>query len=235
VKRYDWRAIRGYYDAGHSMREAQVRFGFSNGAWDRAVARGDIEPRPGRPKGGNGLTRARVVELLGRGLSKAEVARQLGMTKSSISRHAARAGLEIDERCARRYDWRAVQEFYDAGNSISDCVREFGFSRATFGAARARGDVVTRARGAPPEVIFADGVRRDRGHLKQRLRQAGLLPDACEHCGLAEWRGEPLVLQLHHMNGDPNDHRVENLQLICPNCHSQTDNWGGRNVRRKAA
>jgi transposase-like protein len=235
MKRYDWQAIRRYYEAGHSMREAQARFGFSNGAWAQAVARGDIQPRPGRPQGRNGTTRRRVVQLLNGGLSKAEVARQLGITKSSVSRHAARAGLAIDERCARRYDWTAVQEFYDAGNSISDCVREFGFNRATFNAARIRGDVITRSRAAPVEVIFAEGVPRNRGHLKQRLRQAGLLPTACEHCGLSEWRGQPLMLQLHHINGDSNDHRLENLALICPNCHAQTPNWGGRNARRRAA
>jgi transposase-like protein len=235
VKRYDWQAIRRYYEAGHTLREAQARFGFSNGAWAHAVARGEIEPRAGRPPGRNGATRERVVELLARGLTKAEVARELGISKSSVSRHAARAGLQTDERCARRYDWPAVQRFYDAGNSIADCVHEFGFNRATFDAARIRGDVRTRSRSAPADVIFAEGVRRNRGHLKERLRQAGLLPIACEVCGLSEWQGRPLVLQLHHRNGNGLDNRFENLALLCANCHSQTENWGGRNVRRDAA
>jgi HNH endonuclease len=235
VRLYDWRAIRRYYEAGHTMREAQTRFGFSNGAWASAVARGDIEPRPGRPRGRNGVTRERVVELLRQGATKADVARELGITKSFVSRHAARAGLATDERCARRYDWKAVQAFYDDGHSIAECVEEFGFSRPTFNDARRRGDLVTRPRGAPEDVIFADGVRRDRGHLKQRLQQAGRLSDSCEECGLREWRGRPLSLQLHHLNGDGLDNRIENLVLLCANCHSQTENWGGRNAQRKAA
>jgi transposase len=235
VKRYDWRAIRRYYDAGHTMRQAQVRFGFSNGAWARAVARGDIQPRPGRPRGKNGATQQRGVELLERGATKAEVARRLGITKSSVSRHAARAGLALDERCARRFDWQAVQVFYDQGHSIAQCVAKFGFSRSTFNEARRRGDLVTRPRGAPAHVVFAEGVPRDRGHLKQRLRQAGLLSESCEECGLREWRGQPLALQLHHRNGDGLDNRLENLVLLCANCHSQTENWGGRNAYRKAA
>jgi 5-methylcytosine-specific restriction endonuclease McrA len=54
----------------------------------------------------------------------------------------------------------------------------------------------------------------------------------CERCGLTEWLGKPLPLQLHHVNGDGKDNRPENLQILCPNCHSQTDSWGGR-IRRK--
>jgi hypothetical protein len=235
VQRYDWPAIARYYAAGHTMREAQNRFGFSNGAWARAVERGDIEPRPGRPPGRNGDTQGRVVRLLGAGLTKAAVARELGITKSSVSRHAAKAGFRIDERCARRYDWSTVQRFYDEGHSISECVAEFGFSRATFNEARRRGDVTTRPRSAPAEAVFVQGARRDRGHLKHRLRQEGLLSDACEDCGLKAWRGQPLTLQLHHRNGDGSDNRIENLILLCANCHSQTENWGGRNARRKAA
>ena len=217
------------------MRKAQERFGFSNGAWARAVARGDIEPRPGRPPGPNGRTRANVVERLRRGMSKAAVARELGISKASVTRHAARAGFAVDERCARRYDWPAVQEFYDAGHSIAECAAQFGFSRSTFNEARRRGDVVGRPRRAPVEVVFARDAPRNRGHLKKRLIAAGLVENRCAECGLSEWRGKPLVLQLHHLNGDGRDNRVENLVLLCANCHSQTPNWGGRNVRRRAA
>jgi 5-methylcytosine-specific restriction endonuclease McrA len=152
-----------------------------------------------------------------------------------VSRHAACAGFVRDERAARRYDWRAVQAFYDAGHTIRECAAEFGFATSTFNDARRRGDIVARPRRAPLEVIFAAGVRRSRVHLKARLSDASLLPDKCEECGAGEWRGRPLVLQLHHLNGDSTDHRLENLALLCPNCHSQTDTWGGRNARRRAA
>jgi 5-methylcytosine-specific restriction endonuclease McrA len=45
-------------------------------------------------------------------------------------------------------------------------------------------------------------------------------------------RTRKTVEMLHHVNGDGRDNRLENLQLLCPNCHSQTDNFAGRNVRR---
>lgn len=235
MTRYDWREIRRFYELGNGIREAQARYGFSNGAWAAAVARGDVEPRPGRPPGKNGATRAAVVERLAAGMTKAEVARDLGISKASVSRHAARGGVAIDERCRKRYDWAAVQRYYDAGHTISECQAHFGFARSSVAAAQKRGDLVTRARAAPVDTLFVDGVRRDRGHLKKRLVAEGLIVERCAECGLSAWRGKRLALQLHHLNGNGLDNSVGNLVLLCANCHSQTDNWAGRNARRPAA
>lgn len=77
-------------------------------------------------------TRHDVHRLLEQGLSRAEAARCLGLSKSTVSYHARRLGAEIDGRCARRYDWQAVQAFYDEGHSFADCLRTFGFSRQSW-------------------------------------------------------------------------------------------------------
>lgn len=68
--------------------------------------------------------------------------------------------------------------------------------------------------------------------LKRRLLQEGLLKYERRLCGLKEWRGKPITLQLDHINGVRSDHRIENLRLLCPNCHSQTDTFAGRNKRQ---
>jgi 5-methylcytosine-specific restriction endonuclease McrA len=172
-----------------------------------------------------------VRALLTEGVTKAEIARRLGVSKSTVTYHAARTGMAIDERCARRYDWDAVQAFYDLGNSVSACVRHFGFSRQSWNAARVRGAVVTRPQAMPLAELCAPGARRGRWHLKRRLIRLGLKEPRCERCGIETWRGAPLSLALHHRNGDGPDNRLENLELLCPNCHSQTENFSGRNRR----
>ncbi len=65
--------------------------------------------------------------------------------------------------------------------------------------------------------------------LKKRLLTEGLKERRCECCGLTDWQGKPIPLELHHINGDNRDHRFENLQLLCPNCHAMTDTYRGRN------
>ena len=66
-------------------------------------------------------------------------------------------------------------------------------------------------------------------NVKNLLFRLNLKENKCEICGLSEWLGTPIQCELHHINGDPTDNRVENLQILCPNCHSQTDNFRSRN------
>lgn len=87
----------------------------------------------------------------------------------------------------------------------------------------------------PLEDILKEGSFYDGGKLKKRLIKAGLLLGPCFACGQGDtWNGKPLVLQLEHKNGDNTDNRLENLCLICPNCHTQTATFAGRNKGSKA-
>lgn len=68
--------------------------------------------------------------------------------------------------------------------------------------------------------------------LKNRLFESGLKEKKCECCGLDAWNGKEIPLEIHHMNGDRTDNRIENLQILCPNCHAQTDGYRGKNENR---
>lgn len=88
----------------------------------------------------------------------------------------------------------------------------------------------------PLKDILVENSSYSRYNLKKRLLEEGLLEYKCYNpdCSLTEWLGKPISLQLDHINGINDDNRLENLRLLCPNCHSQTKNFSGRNtVRRK--
>lgn len=69
--------------------------------------------------------------------------------------------------------------------------------------------------------------------LKKRLLKEGIKRSICEKCGLEQWLGATIPLELHHINGDNQDNRLENLQLLCPNCHALTDSYRGKNKKHK--
>ena len=80
------------------------------------------------------------------------------------------------------------------------------------------------------EILVKDSKYAGGTHkLKKRLIKEGILEDKCYECGITEWRKKPLPLELEHKNGDRYDNRIENLTILCPNCHSQTPTHTGKN------
>lgn len=68
--------------------------------------------------------------------------------------------------------------------------------------------------------------------LNKRLLKEGIFEYKCSACQETEWMGQPIPLQLDHINGINDDHRLINLRFLCPNCHAQTDTYCGRNKGR---
>ena len=69
------------------------------------------------------------------------------------------------------------------------------------------------------------------GHVKKILLRENFITNECEICGISEWQGKELVCHLDHINDDCHDHRLDNLRMLCPNCHSQTETYAGKNSR----
>ncbi|HKU67960.1 MAG TPA: HNH endonuclease signature motif containing protein [Candidatus Baltobacteraceae bacterium] len=131
----------------------------------------------------------------------------------------------------RRYDWAEVQEYYDAGHTYRECKAHFGFCAEAWGKAVRRGELRARARSLPIPVLLL--TTKSRAAVRRRLLNEGLLRNECSICGLNEWLGNPIVMHIDHINGVNDDHRLENLRMLCPNCHSQTPTYGGRNAKRR--
>ena len=85
----------------------------------------------------------------------------------------------------------------------------------------------------PESVLHENFPKRRNVLVKKIVIENGFLDNECSICKLGpEWNGVKLVLQLDHINGIYNDNRIENLRILCPNCHSQTATYAGKNARR---
>lgn len=78
------------------------------------------------------------------------------------------------------------------------------------------------------DILIQNSTYLSTNNLKQKLLKNNKMKYECQNCKISEWDGKKLVLQLDHINGVSNDHRFENLRLLCPNCHSQTETFAGK-------
>lgn len=84
----------------------------------------------------------------------------------------------------------------------------------------------------PTEVILrGDYPQFNTYKLKIRLIKDGVLKNECSECGISEWNGKPLNCELDHIDGNRTNHKIENLRILCPNCHSQTETYRSKNKK----
>lgn len=70
--------------------------------------------------------------------------------------------------------------------------------------------------------------------IKRYIERHGILDThKCSQCGITSWNNEPITMQIHHIDGNNKNNELANLKMLCPNCHSQTDNFAGRNRKIK--
>lgn len=88
---------------------------------------------------------------------------------------------------------------------------------------------LNKSRSLNEKDLFKENCKHNRNNLRRYIIKNNILPYKCAMCGITEWNGKTLSLELDHINGINNDNRLENLRFLCPNCHSQTTTYGSRN------
>lgn len=128
------------------------------------------------------------------------------------------------------YSWKAVQDFYDQCGSVRQTIKYFGMSNASWYYAKERGWITTKSHLLPLETLLTKR-KQSRTHVKNRLIKAGIFELKCSCCGRRNWLGKPIPLHIDHINGDKDDWRLQNIRLLCPNCHNQTPTFAGKNKK----
>jgi hypothetical protein len=101
------------------------------------------------------------------------------------------------------------------------------------GQAHLRGKKHNWTKSIPLQELLKKNVYTHSHRLKKRLYKAGLLEEKCSECSTGNvWNGKPISLHLEHVNGDHSDNRIENLKILCPNCHSQTDTYAAKKLKK---
>jgi hypothetical protein len=117
--------------------------------------------------------------------------------------------------------WLAKKRITDLGLDVSHFL----------GQGHLKGKKHTWARKIPLSVILVrNSTYRQNNKLRMRLFDEGIFEKKCQGCGNIEWSGNPIPLELEHVNGISNDHRIENLKVLCPNCHALTPTYRGKNI-----
>ena len=134
-------------------------------------------------------------------------------------------------------------------NSYSDCLRALGLSTSGGSSTdvlkerinelecsiehfHKKGGQSYQAKYNLTDILVENSTYANISSLKKRLVGEGVLEYKCAICGITEWMGQTLSLQLDHINGIHNDHRLTNLRFLCPNCHSLTETFAGRNQKK---
>jgi hypothetical protein len=144
-------------------------------------------------------------DVLPKVTTRAELARRLGLEPTSGT---------VQRRLRERIDQLGLP---------TDHLRGQGWAKGRPRSSRRR----------PLDEILVAGSTHRGSWLRDRLLQEGVLRPRCAMCGIERWEGQRAPLQLDHVDGDPTNNRLENLRLLCPNCHALTPTYCGRNIGKR--
>lgn len=119
--------------------------------------------------------------------------------------------------------------------NIKDKCKKLNLTTSHFDSSKYRLNAQNVIRQDMKTILIQNSQYKSMNRLKLRLISEKYLKNECSVCKITSWCDKPLSLQLDHINGIRNDNRIENLRILCPNCHSQSDTYAGKNKRKMAS
>lgn len=140
-----------------------------------------------------------------------------------------------------KFSVEELQTMIKESNSYADFGEKMGYARTGGSGTRVAKEVIEKhgfdiSHFGQSQSTFD----YDRFKYGNAIKAANMIPalvnlrgHRCENCGNIEWLGQPITLEVHHKDGDHLNNELDNLELLCPNCHSLTENWRGKNISAK--
>lgn len=148
---------------------------------------------------------------------------------------------QLAESVSNNITFSGILRFFDIypyGNNQKNLqkrldIENIDYSHIEKGINSSKGKKPLKEKAIKLELVLVENSTYSRHNLKRRLLFKGLLSNECYECGMLPiWNNKPLSLQIDHINGIKNDNRLSNLRMVCPNCHSQTPTFSGKNIKK---
>lgn len=155
------------------------------------------------------------------------------MRLDTITEEAAKSALENSDSLKdfiQNLGMKVNNGNYTRAKSI---IEKYGLKIPTYNQSKHMENLKNKNK-IPNEEYFCKGTLRSGTSIKKRLIEDYKIEDKCSICGQGpEWNGAPLCLQVDHIDGDRFNNELNNLRIVCPNCHTQTETYGnGRKIRQ---
>lgn len=162
-------------------------------------------------------------------------------TRGTLARHnrmrfdvSVKFIIFVTKTIMRNFTEEEIRDVVTSTKTLAEAQRKLNVNYKTFRTYAKKYDLFLpnpSGKGTFKSKVQTEKIRRTTA-LKYRLWREGSKEKKCELCGLEEiWNNLTITLELHHVDGNKMNNQLSNLQILCPNCHSQTDTWCGRNKK----